>query len=259
MWACTPTSSTPGMQLERGHGLGGRARGHREAELGVLLPGAHELVGVRLDARGDPDQDRGAAPAGRRATRAGAPSRAISSKESTTMRPTPRSRAGGQLVGRLVVAVQDQPLGGHAGREGDVELAARRDVEVHALLVGQPGHGPAEEGLGGVGHAVAPGRRPPPGRRGAGGPRRRRTAACRTPAARSSRSMPPTRRCPFSSDLGRARQQVPLRAARSRRRGPSAWRCRIRQRPTTRGGRARPGRDVHGYDRAPARASHPPP
>ena len=39
-----------------------------------------------------------------------------------------------------------------------MELATGRDVEVHALLVGQPGHGPAEEGLGGVGDAVPPGR-----------------------------------------------------------------------------------------------------
>ena len=64
---------------------------------------------------------------------------------------------GGELVGRLVVAVQDEPGGGYPGRQGDVELSAGGDVEVHALLVGQPGHGPAEEGLGGVGHTVTPG------------------------------------------------------------------------------------------------------
>ncbi len=64
---------------------------------------------------------------------------------------------GGELVGRLVVAVQDEPGGGYPGRQGDVELPAGGDVEVHALLVGQSGHGAAEEGLGGVGHTVTPG------------------------------------------------------------------------------------------------------
>ena len=39
-----------------------------------------------------------------------------------------------------------------------MQLAARRDVEVHALFVGQPGHGAAQEGLGGVGDTVPPGR-----------------------------------------------------------------------------------------------------
>ena len=39
-----------------------------------------------------------------------------------------------------------------------MELTTGGDVEVHALLVGQPGHGSAQEGLGGVCHTVAPGR-----------------------------------------------------------------------------------------------------
>ena len=38
-----------------------------------------------------------------------------------------------------------------------MELASGRDIEVHALFVGQAGHGTAQEGLGGVGHAVTPG------------------------------------------------------------------------------------------------------
>ena len=73
------------------------------------------------------------------------------------MRPTPRGQRGAELLLRLVVAVQHQPFGRHPGRQGDVELPARRDVELHALLVGQTGHGPAQEGLGGIGHPVAPG------------------------------------------------------------------------------------------------------
>ncbi len=86
------------------------------------------------------------------------PRRATSSKESTTIRPTPSERAAGQLLARLVVAVQHQVVGGDAGRERDVELSARRHVEVHALLVGQAGHLPAQEGLGGVGDTLPPGR-----------------------------------------------------------------------------------------------------
>ena len=35
-----------------------------------------------------------------------------------------------------------------------MQLAAGGDVEVHALLVGEPGHGHAQERLGGVGDAV---------------------------------------------------------------------------------------------------------
>ena len=46
-------------ELERGDGLGRRSRGDREAELGVLLPGADVLVGVGLDPRGDADEDLG--------------------------------------------------------------------------------------------------------------------------------------------------------------------------------------------------------
>ena len=40
----------------------------------------------------------------------------------------------------LVVAVKDEPLGRDAGGQRDVQLAAGRDVEAHALLVDQPGH-----------------------------------------------------------------------------------------------------------------------
>ena len=55
-----------------------------------------------------------------------------------------------QLGRRLVVAMEGDPVGGDAGREADVELAAAGHVEAEAFLVDQPGHGPAEERLGGV-------------------------------------------------------------------------------------------------------------
>ena len=39
------------------HGRLGQAGRHREAELGVVLAGGHELVGVGLHSRGNPQQD----------------------------------------------------------------------------------------------------------------------------------------------------------------------------------------------------------
>ena len=58
------------------------------------------------------------------------------------MRPTPTLERRGELLGRLVVAVQDEALGGHPGGQRDMQLAARRHVEVHALLVGERGPWP---------------------------------------------------------------------------------------------------------------------
>ena len=46
--------------------------------------------------------------------------------------------------------MQGQRIGGHAGLQRDVHLAAAGDVEQHALLVRQPSHRPAQERLGGV-------------------------------------------------------------------------------------------------------------
>ena len=60
-----------------------------------------------------------------------------------------------ELPHGLVVAVEDEPFGGHPGMQGDMEFAARRHIEVHTLLVGQLRHRRAEERLRGVGDAVA--------------------------------------------------------------------------------------------------------
>ncbi len=62
-----------------------------------------------------------------------------------------------QLGHGLVVAVQHQLVGRYAGGEGHVDLTPGGHVEVHALLVGEAGHGLAQKGLGGVGHALAEG------------------------------------------------------------------------------------------------------
>ena len=61
----------------------------------------------------------------------------------------------GQLDRRLVVAVQHQALRRNSGLECYPQLAAGGNVEVHALPVGQAGHGFAEKRLGGVGDPVA--------------------------------------------------------------------------------------------------------
>ena len=112
--------------------------------------------------------------------------------------------------------------------ERHVELAARRHIEVHALLVGQAGHGTAEEGLGGVGDPVAPGRH----RLSAGVAQmvlvvdeERRADTVRQLEKVDATDVEVAllvRRSP-SAGGGAAP------AARWRRRGPSAWRCRIRQ------------------------------
>ncbi len=166
-----PTNSTTPAGVQVGQpldGTGGGPRRQSEPELGVLLAGADELVGVDLDPRGDAGQHLRAptAPAARRPrdrprARVGRPPGldAVDLVEGVDDdAPDPDRQRGGQLLGRLVVAVQDEAVGGHAGGEGHVELAAGGDVEAHALLVGQAGHGHAQERLGGVGHAVAPGR-----------------------------------------------------------------------------------------------------
>ena len=134
--------------------------------------------------------------------------RSSSSKLSTTMRPTPASQRRAQLVERLVVAVQHEAVGGDAGGEGDVQLAAGGDVEVHALLVGEAGHGQAQERLGGVGDAVAEGG----DRLAAAGPQvglvvdEQRRAVLARPGRATSQ--PPMRQAPVVADRGGVGQQV---------------------------------------------------
>ncbi len=64
--------------------------------------------------------------------------------------PDPRLDRETEFLLALVVAMKHAGRGGHPSRESDVQLAAGRHVEQQALLVGEAGHGPAEERLGGV-------------------------------------------------------------------------------------------------------------
>ena len=126
------------------------AGGDAEAELGVGPAGLHELVGVGLHA-GWPAAARSGAASSAAWSRS---SRSSSSKLSTTMRPTPTSRAQASSASLLLLPWHQPPV--HARGQGHVQLAAGGDVEVEALL-DQAGHGQAQERLAGVGDAGAEG------------------------------------------------------------------------------------------------------
>ncbi len=130
MCECRPRSSRTSSARIRVDRLGRRPAGQREAELLVLVRGGDVLVGVRLDADGDPDHHLGR----RCVSRAIAVSRSISSNESTTIRPTPASTARRSSGVGLVVAVQADPLRRHAGAQRHGQLAAGADVEAQPLL-----------------------------------------------------------------------------------------------------------------------------
>ena len=157
MCAWTPTSSTQGRSSSAATAFAAAPDRDGETELGVLLPRSDEVVRVRLDAGCHPGEDLG--PGRRRrgqrvqqASEAGDLVEGVDDDPGDTMLQRRR-----ELVGRLVVAVEHETVRGDAGRERDVELTTRGDIEAHALLVGQPCHGSAQERLGGVRDAVAPG------------------------------------------------------------------------------------------------------
>ena len=113
--------------------LGGVPAGEREAELLVLVRGGDELVGVRLDADGDPDHHR--AP--------GRPSRARQARPAWRSRGTSRRRwrrcrrlhGQRQLGVGLVGAVQRDPAGREAGAQCQPQLAGRAHVQGQPLVV----------------------------------------------------------------------------------------------------------------------------
>ena len=137
------------------------------------LAGADELVGVGLHAGGDPQQHRRAPRPRGRGPRCGRARR--SSRPRSGRRPLE-----GPASSSCTCCCRGTPSGRRAPRRPAPRGARRRwPRRAGALLVGEAGHGAAEERLGGVGHAARTPRRPP-GTGPGGGPRRRRTAACRT-------------------------------------------------------------------------------
>jgi hypothetical protein len=134
----------------QGGGDGG-APGQREAELLVLVGGGDELVGVRLHADGDPQQHPGP-----HAARTGQRGQPVDLVERVHDDPAdPGVQRPGQLAGRLVVAVEPDPLGREAGRQRHRQLAAGAHVEVQALLGDDPHDRLAQERLAGVIHVGA--------------------------------------------------------------------------------------------------------
>ena len=202
-------------QLDRGSGpaqpgdrLGGRARGQAEAELGVVLAGPHVLVGVGLDAGRDPDQDGRARPGGDLGDQSLEPVDLVEGVDDDAADPG-RERRG--AARRRTCCCR----AGRAARPGTPAARATWSsppVETsmaHALLVGQAGHGPAEERLRGVGDPVAEGGDRLPAAARGGAPRRRRTPGCR-PRGTARRGR--RRRC-----AGRRRRRSALSGSRPER------------------------------------------
>ena len=185
--------AAPASASDAPHRLRGRAGGQREPELLVLVRGRDELVGVRLDPDGHPDQHP-LPRTPRSAASVGEPDDLLERVEDDPADPGVERRR--ELGAALVVAVERDPLGREAGAQRDGQLAAGADVEAEALLArpsaprpwtGTPcrrrtRRAPVGRVRGANAARRAPGSPPRPGR----------TAACRTSPARSRTSIPPT-------------------------------------------------------------------
>lgn len=101
------------------HGLRRLPAGQRDTELLVLVGGGDELVRVRLDPDGDPDLH--PLPLAERLGDVGHPHDLLEGVEHDPPDPGPDGTL--DLLRRLVVAVEGDPLGGHPGGEGGGELA----------------------------------------------------------------------------------------------------------------------------------------
>ncbi len=128
MWQWTPArrDGRPGA-VEAGHRLCGGARAHAETELGVVVTGAHVLVGMGLDARRHPDED------GRLPAVADLRHQALEAVDLVEGvdddAPCFCDKGLTQLPVGLVVSVQDQALPGHAGGQGHIGLPPGRHVD----------------------------------------------------------------------------------------------------------------------------------
>ena len=176
--------------------------GHREAELGVGLPGRDLLVRLAAHVGRDAHEHRllarGAGVAARPARAIRRASRSISSKLSITISPTPARSASASSASDLALPCRTIRSGCEAGAEREVQLAAGGDVAPQPLLPRtaraprcreRPWRRTRRASRRGRRRGRPPGR---PARARAGRPRRRRRRACRTRArARSRRSRRP--------------------------------------------------------------------
>ena len=133
------------------HRVHRRAAGQRQPELLVLVCGRDELVGVRLDADGDPHENV-LDDAGRAGDRVEAFDLGHRVEHDVA---DPGLDGRRQLVDGFVVAVQRDPLGREVGVQRDGQFAAAGHVERQALLVDPARHLGAQERLGGVAHVFA--------------------------------------------------------------------------------------------------------
>ena len=126
--------------------LVGGARGEREAELLVVVRGRHELMRVRLDPGGYPDED--ARPDPGRLRVVGKPGDLLKGVDHDV--PDASGHRLLDLGGQLVVAVQGDQRRVNAGRQRHREFAAGADVHAEALLGDPAEHGAGAERLGRV-------------------------------------------------------------------------------------------------------------
>lgn len=150
------------VELERPpHGLRRLPAGQRDAELLVLVGGGDELVGVRLDAHGDPDLDLLPLAEGLGGVRD--PHDLLEGVEHDP--PDTGLDGPADLLDGLVVAVEGDALGGHPGGQRGGQFAAGAHVQVQPLLVQPPHDGPGQERLAGVEHIGVRTERGAPGTR----------------------------------------------------------------------------------------------
>ena len=147
-----------------------RAAGHREPELLVLVRGGDELVGVRLDADGETNQD---VLDDARLTRDGVESIDFGHRVQNDL-ADPGFDRGLQLRHGFVVAVKGDPLRREVGMQRNGQLPAGAHVEREAFFVDPARYFAAQEGLGGIVHVAGRHRMPPQSRRSESGSRPRR-------------------------------------------------------------------------------------
>ena len=138
------------------NGALGRSTRYREAELRVLLPGHHVLVGVRFDARRHPHEDLGDT------ARAFAPQlfEAVELVVAVDDDAADADLEGvAELRQALVVAVEHQPRWRDPGAGCHVDLARGGYVDAQPFLVRDACHRLAQERLGRVGGSAVPRRR----------------------------------------------------------------------------------------------------
>ena len=192
-WTWTPSTSSPSSLRPLDLPLGGIGC---EAELRLLVRRLDRAVRHGLDSRRQADEDAPHARRGRRLRLA----RRVENDERACLRGRP------QLLLRLVVAVEDEPLARDPRRPRERELAEGRDVGARSLLREQP----------------------------------QRARRSRTPSSRRRRARPARPRgtpAPGSGSFARSRRGA---ASRTRRRAP----LRVRRRGSAR--RPRPARFQEG-------------